>query len=76
MDNGRVCNFDSFYRNRLGEVFSPESTKKWENFYTSEETGGLKILEILRRLIIQGELPNFVIQERLKSSKVFRRNVY
>lgn len=44
LDEGRMCNFDSFFRNRLGEVFSQEATKKWENFYTSEETGGVKVL--------------------------------
>ncbi len=68
IDDGRICNFDSFYRNRLGEVFSAETTKKWENFYTNEETGGTKVLEILRRLIVQSELPNFVVQERQKKS--------
>ena len=76
VDNGRICDYDSFYRNRLGEVFSLQSTKKWENFYRTEETGGTKIQEILRRLIIQGELPNHIIQQRLKQSKVFRRHVY
>ncbi len=44
MDCGRMCSFDSFYRNKLGEVFSTQMTKKWENFYTSEETGGVKVL--------------------------------
>jgi hypothetical protein len=47
-----MCNFDSFYRNRLGEVFSTDTTKKWENFFTNEETGGTKVLEILRRLVV------------------------
>ncbi len=61
IDDGRMCSFDSFYRNRLGEVFSLESTKKWENFYTNEETGGTKVLELLRKLVVQGEVPNFVL---------------
>ena len=64
IDDGRICNYDSFYRNRLGEVFGPESTKKWENFYTNDETGGTKVLEILRKMVVQGEMPNFVLQER------------
>lgn len=52
IDDGRICSYDSFYRNKLGEVFSPESTKKWENFYTNDETGGSKVLEILRKMVV------------------------
>jgi hypothetical protein len=36
IDNGRICKYDSFYRNDLGEVFSESKTKTWENFYLNE----------------------------------------
>ena len=50
VDEGRIARFDSFYRNALGETFSMTSTKKWENFYMDEKSGGIRIFENLKKL--------------------------
>ena len=37
--DGKAAQFPSPYRNKFGETFSKNS-KRWENFYMNEETGG------------------------------------
>ena len=76
LDSGRAAKFDSFYRNNLGEEFNENQTKKWENFYISEETGGKKVRSALRSMLVRGELPNRVVQERQRKSSVIRRHIY
>jgi hypothetical protein len=56
VDSGRITRFDSFYRNALGETFSMNSTKKWENFYMDEKSGGYRIFENLKKLYIANKV--------------------
>lgn len=41
----------------------------------NEETGGLKVLNNVKSLLIRGEVPNRIVQERGKASRVFPRNL-
>ncbi len=36
IDNGRIAETDSFYRNEVGGQFKSNDTQKWENFYCNE----------------------------------------
>ena len=76
IDNGRIANFDTFYRNEIGATFNKDSTNKWENFYCTSETGGLKIKQRLNKLLLTGELPNYIMQERQKKNRVIIRHIY
>ena len=75
VDNGRIANFDSFYRNVLGETFSRTSTKKWENFYMDEKSGGARIFENLKKLYVANKVPQKVMELRLKGDSVIVRHI-
>lgn len=49
IDDGRCVMGTQFYRNEMGEVFDPSSTKKWANFWFNEEYGGKKIMALLKK---------------------------
>jgi hypothetical protein len=76
IDEGRIAEFDSFYRNEVGGTFKQDSSQKWENFFCNDETGGAKILQMLRKALVQGEIPNKIMQERTRKGSVIRRHVY
>jgi hypothetical protein len=75
IDKGRLSKYDSFYRNSLGESFSENSTKKWENFYLDEKTGGARILENLKKLYAANKIGQKVMELRLKHDSVILRHV-
>lgn len=52
IDEGRITEFDSFYRNEMGASFHKTNSQKWENYYCNEETGGAKIMQTLRKLVV------------------------
>ena len=64
VDDGRIIETDSCYRNELGETFSELKTKRWENFFLEDKSGSQRVLENLRRHILHGDLPNMIIQQR------------
>jgi hypothetical protein len=45
VDQGRSTPTISFYRNQVGDTFKEAS--KWDNFYLSDETGGIKVMQQL-----------------------------
>jgi hypothetical protein len=75
IDEGRLTKYDSFYRNALGEAFSENSTKKWENFYLDEKTGGARILANLKKLYVDNKIGQKVMELRLKHESVILRHV-
>lgn len=75
IDSGRLTKYDSFYRNSLGEAFSENSTKKWENYYLDEKTGGARILENLKKLYTANKFGQKVMELRLKGESVILRHV-
>ena len=48
------------YTNNLGEIFTSHS-RKWDNFYMTEESGGLKVYEHYRRLYMNFGISREVI---------------
>ena len=52
---------ESFYRNNLGEVFSEKNTRRWDNFFLDEESGGVKIKETLRKLFMGHKMPEKIM---------------
>lgn len=76
VDCGRITHFDSFYRNLLGETFSKTSTKKWENFYMDEKSGGTRIFENLKKLYVSNKVPQKIMELRQKGDSVILRHVY
>jgi hypothetical protein len=75
VDQGRISKFDSFYRNALGETFSEHSTKKWENYFLDEKTGGTRILENLKKLYVANKIGQKVMELRTKHDSVILRHV-
>ena len=61
IDSGRAATGDSPYRNNLGETFKAGREKKWDNYFLNDETGGAKILENLRKLYLNSQLPAKII---------------
>lgn len=75
VDDGRIAKYDSFYRNALGETFSESQTKKWENYYIDEKSGGARILENLKKLYMANKVGQKVMELRLKNESVVLRHV-
>jgi len=59
----------------LGETFSEHSTKKWENFFLDEKTGGTRILENLKKLYVANKIGQKVMELRIKNDSVILRHV-
>ena len=76
IDDGRIARYDTFYRNELGQGVQSGSEKKWENFFISKESGGAQILSTLKKLVVDGKVPNQIMIERTRKDSVIKRNVY
>ena len=74
VDQGRILNGDSPYRNALGETFSQKSAK-WDNYLLSEETGGVQVLANLKKNYMEHKLPQIILNGRQEGERVILRHV-
>ena len=63
LDQGRILQGESPYRNALGETFSQKSAK-WDNYLLSEETGGAQVMRALRKNYMEHKIPQIILQGR------------
>ena len=71
IEKDRSCKKNSPYLNKFGETYN-EHTKKWDNFYLDQSTGGLHIYEEYKKMYMNFSIANEIIKERGMSDVVFR----
>ena len=63
IENDRSAQRNSPYMNRFGETFS-ERSKKWDNFYMEENTGGKALYEEFRKMYMSFAVANEIVKDR------------
>ena len=74
IEGDRSSQKNSPYINKFGETYSNIS-KKWDNFYMDESTGGLQIYEDYRRMYMNFSISNEIIKSRSSNDYVWRLRV-
>ena len=72
---GHVTLGYSPYRNKLGETFDRKNALKWDNYYLTEETGGVKILENIRKLYCDSSLHQKIVHDILSQKSMTIRHI-
>ena len=73
IDEGRSMWGESFYRNSIGDTYHPKNQRKWDNFFISDESGGTKILENLKKMFVENRLAETIFTTRISGEKVYYR---
>eukprot|EP00347_Sterkiella_histriomuscorum_P017752 403348132 len=71
IEGDRSCQKNSPYINKFGETYS-NSSKKWDNFYLDESTGGAQIYEDYRKMYMNFTISNEIIKYRSSNDYVWR----
>ncbi|CDW74007.1 zinc finger family protein [Stylonychia lemnae] len=74
IEGDRSCQKSSPYINKFGESYSLQS-KRWDNFFMDETTGGSVILEEYKKLYMNFKIGNEIMKERSQSDYVWRLRV-
>ena len=71
IEGERSTHRNSPYMNKFGETFS-EASKKWDNFYMDEQSGGKVIYDEVRNMYLNFQIANEVVKDRSMKDYVWR----